>query len=107
MEFHEMEVTGRYNLYSCSRKVVRDKVVDLAIVHISTTHTTPQKFTPEAGRRVKGAQKNDMYFFLLRVGALLCGARPCAQRITPGRIANAMRLNVPVTRANLELTCTS
>jgi hypothetical protein len=45
--------------------VVRDKVVDLEIVHISSTHTTPQKFTPEAGQRVKGAQKNDMYFFLL------------------------------------------
>ena len=60
MEFHEMDVTGRYNFCSCSRKVVRDKVVDLEIVHISSKHTTPQKLTLEAGRRVKGAQKNDM-----------------------------------------------
>ncbi len=60
MEFHDMDVTKWYNLYPCSSKVVRDKVGELAIVHISTKHTTPQKFTPEAGRRVKGAQKNDM-----------------------------------------------
>jgi hypothetical protein len=55
-----MDVTERYNFYSCSRKVVREKVVELAIVHISFKHTTPQKVTLEAGRRVKGAQKNDM-----------------------------------------------
>ena len=55
-----MDVTGRYNFCSCWRKVVRDKVVDLEIVHISSKHTTPQKLTLEAGRRVKGAQKNDM-----------------------------------------------
>jgi hypothetical protein len=60
MEFHEMDVTGRYNFYSCLRKVVRKKLVDLEIVHISSQHTTPQKLTLEAGRRVKGAQKNDM-----------------------------------------------
>ncbi len=60
MEFHEMDVTGRYNFYSCSRKVVRDKNVDLEIVHISFKDTTPQKLTLQAGRRVKGAQKNDM-----------------------------------------------
>ena len=60
MEFHEMDVTGRYNFFSFSRKVVREKVVDLEIVHISSKHTTPQKVTLEAGRRVKGAQKNDM-----------------------------------------------
>jgi hypothetical protein len=60
MEFHEMDVTGRYNFYSCWRKVVREKLVDLEIVHISSKHTTPQKLTLEAGRRVKGAQKNDM-----------------------------------------------
>ena len=60
MEFHEMDVTGRYNFYSCWRKVVREKLVDLEIVHISSKHTTPQKLTLEAGRRVKGAPKNDM-----------------------------------------------
>jgi hypothetical protein len=43
VEFHEMDVTGRYNFCSCSRKVVRDKVVELAIVHISSKHTNPQK----------------------------------------------------------------
>ena len=55
-----MDVTEKYNFCSCSRKVVRDKVVDLEIAHISSKHTTPQKLTLEAGRRVKGAQKNDM-----------------------------------------------
>jgi hypothetical protein len=55
-----MDVTERYNLCSCSRKVVKEKVVELAIVHISSKHTTPQKLTLEAGRKAKGAQKNDM-----------------------------------------------
>ncbi len=60
MEFHEMDVTGRYNFYSFSGKVVREKVVDLEIVHISSKHTTPKTTTLEAGRRVKGDRKNDM-----------------------------------------------
>jgi hypothetical protein len=60
MEFHDMDVTGWYNFCLCSKKVVRDKLVDLAIVHISTKHTTPQKFTPEAGHEIKVGKKNDM-----------------------------------------------
>ena len=55
-----MDVIERYNFCSSYRKVVRDKVVDLEIVHISFKHTTPQKLTLQAGRRVKGALKNDM-----------------------------------------------
>ena len=55
-----MDVTEKYNFCSCYRKVVRDKVVDLEIVHISFKHTTPQKMTIEARGRVKDAPKNDM-----------------------------------------------
>ncbi len=55
MEFHEMDVTGKVITRWSVQKVFRDNYINLAIVHISSKHTTPQKLTIQAGRRVKGA----------------------------------------------------
>lgn len=60
MEFHEMDVTERVTTRWLVQKVFRDNYINLAIVHISAIHTTPQKFTPEAGHATKVATKNDM-----------------------------------------------
>ena len=55
-----MDVTGRVITRESVQKVFRDKYINLAIVHNSSKHTTPQKMTIEARGRVKDAPKNDM-----------------------------------------------
>ncbi len=79
--------------------MVREKVVDLIIEHISSKHTTPQKLTLQAGRKAKGDSKNDMEFFLficsdfdavLRVALYAQGLRGIAQ---------AIRTNLPAALA--------
>ena len=83
--------------------MVRDKVVDLEIVHISSKHTTPQIMTLQAGRRVKGAQKNDMEFLFLLLSQLHVVLRVALNAQGARRIAEAIRSNLLTTNAQLAL----